>query len=90
LEPRCGGDCACAVEVALSLPAAAVLLSSSVPKLSVPDGWSYCAGLCSAPCKDTFAGTPDVTLYTGGLSQWNWTRISKDRAILRFKKYVSI
>jgi hypothetical protein len=64
------GGCCCAGEAAL-LASEAVLLSTSAPKMSFPGGWSYRAGLCAAPWKDAFAAASDVTLNTGGLSQWD-------------------
>jgi hypothetical protein len=64
-----GGGC-CASGAAL-LASEAVLLSTSAPKMSFPDGWSYLAGLCVAPWKDAFAAASDVTLNTGGLSHWD-------------------
>jgi hypothetical protein len=70
---RRGGElCAGAGEFVVSLPvsaAAAALLSSSAPKLSVPCDGSGRAGLCGAPWNDTLVGASDVTLYTGCLSR---------------------
>jgi hypothetical protein len=64
-----GGGC-CAIEAVL-LASAAVLLSTSDAKMWFPGGWSYRAGLCVAPWKDAFTAASDVTLNTGGLSQWD-------------------
>jgi hypothetical protein len=65
-DGRCEAGGCCEVEIAGSLPVlAAVLLSSSAPKLSEGDGWSYRAGRCGWPWKDTFVDASGVTLYTG-------------------------
>jgi hypothetical protein len=72
-ERRCDEDCCCVVEIARSLLAAAgVLLSTSAPKLSLPEDWSARAGFGGAVGKDTLATTSDVTLCTGCLSGMNW------------------
>jgi hypothetical protein len=63
------------------LESAAWLLSTSVPKLSFPCDGSDRTDLDGAPWKGTFGAGSDVTLYTGGLSRWNWSEISKERAI---------
>jgi hypothetical protein len=66
-------DCCCAVEAGRSLLASAgVLLSTSAPKLSLPDDWSARAGFGGAVGKDTLATASDVTLCTGCLSGMNW------------------
>src|ERR1700749_4975078 len=39
--------------------------------MSFPGGWSYRAGLCAALRRGTFAAGSNVTLNTGGLSQWD-------------------
>jgi hypothetical protein len=54
----------CAVEFAL-LASAAVLLSTSAPKMSFPGGWSERAERCAAPWNDTFAAASELTLNTG-------------------------
>jgi hypothetical protein len=78
-SPRrgCAGG-GCVVVGARSFPASAgVLLSTIASKLSPraeSEPASDLAGLCGAPWKDTFDAASDVTLYTGGLYSWNWTR----------------
>jgi hypothetical protein len=74
-ERRCDEDCCCVVEIARSLlllVSAGVLLSTSAPKLSLPDDWSARAGFGGAAGKDTLATASDVTLCTGCLSGMNW------------------
>lgn len=65
---RCGAaEGVGAVDVVpLLLVAAAVLLSTNVPKLSFACDGSDLPGLCDATWKDGFADTSDVTLTTGG------------------------
>jgi hypothetical protein len=69
-EGRWAADGWGAVEAAASLAlSAAVLLSTSAPKLSFPDDGSDRAGRCGAPWKDTLVAASGVTLNTGDLLQ---------------------
>jgi hypothetical protein len=81
-EASCGGG------VAVELPASlVVLLSTSAPKIPLPGLESDLAARGGALGKGTFVATSDLTLYTGGLSQWVQPAISKDRAMPTSKKY---
>jgi hypothetical protein len=61
--------------------AAAVLLSTNAPKLSLACDGSDLPDLCEATGKDGLADTSDVTLTTGGpLAMKLSLKVSKDRA----------
>jgi len=84
-EAGCGG--AVAAELLASL---LVLLSTSAPKIPLPELASDLAARGGALWKGTFVAASDVTLYTGGLSQWFQPMISKDRATPLSIKYCGI
>ena len=67
-EAACQAGCGGAVAAEL-LASLAVLLSSSVPKISFPVLESDLAARGGALEKGAFVAASDVTLYTGGLSQ---------------------
>jgi hypothetical protein len=84
-EAGCGGGVA--VELLASL---LVLLSTSAPKILLPGLESDLTARGGALWKGTFVAGSDVTLYTGGLSQWFQPMISKDRATPLSIKYCDI
>lgn len=81
-EAGCGG--ATAAEWLASL---LLLLSTSAPKIPFPGLELDLAARGGALWKGTFVAASDVTLYTGGLSQWVQPVISKDRATPNSPKY---
>jgi hypothetical protein len=85
LEGDCRAGCCCVVGGVLP-GSLALLLSTSAPKISFPEAESDLADLGGVLRKGTFVAASDVTLYTGGLSQWIQRMISKDRAMPVSKK----
>jgi hypothetical protein len=88
-ERVCQAGCGSAVAAEL-LVSLVVLRSTSAPKIPLPGLESDLAARGGALGKGTFVATSDVTLYTGGLSQWVQPVISKDRAMPTSKKYCCI